>query len=66
MMYFAYAYLGNECNNETQGLPEPVVREGGLLLGWEEDPVQSINLCLPDSITNTPQSSKHVHSLINI
>ena len=54
-----YLYLGGKGDDEAEGLPKPVVGEGGLLLRGEQVAVQGVDLGLPDGVTDPPQRSKH-------
>ena len=51
-----------EGDNEAEGLPEPVVGEGSLLLVGEQNAVQGVDLGLPDGVTHAPQGSQHKHN----
>ena len=53
--------VGDEGEEEAHGLPEPVVGEGSLLVVGKETAVESIDLGLPDSVSNSPEGSKNIY-----
>ncbi len=56
------ADLSEKSEEKAQGLPEPVVGEGGLLVLGEEDAVERVDLGLPNGVRHSPQGRQHVHN----
>ena len=54
--------LGDESKKEAHGFPESVVGEGSFFIRCKENSIEGVDLSLPDGITNTPKSSKHIHN----
>ena len=54
--------LGDESNNKSHGFPKSVVGECSFFIRCKENSIEGIDLSLPDGITNTPESSKHIHN----
>ena len=52
--------VGDEGEEEAHGLPEPVVGEGRLRVLRKEDPVEGVDLCLPNCIGHSPERSENV------
>ena len=54
--------LGDKGKKEAHGFPESVVGEGSFFIRCKENSIEGVDLSLPDRITNTPESSKHIHN----
>ena len=55
--------VGDEGYHKSQGLPHPIVGEGGLFIGRKEATIESIDLSLPDSVSQAPEPGQDVDNI---
>ena len=55
--------VGDEGNHKAKGLPHSIVGEGSFLIRSKETTIESIDLSLPDSISQAPETSQDVDNI---